>query len=83
MKRKLTVTTALYLQFRNNIQRRCSEHLIFPVRKSYGRCNYNAVAGMNANRIKIFHRTNGYNITLTVSDNFKLNLLPAAYALLN
>ena len=36
---------------------------------------------MNANRVKVFHGADGYNVALAVADNLKFNFLPAAYAL--
>ncbi len=83
MKRKLTVAAALDFEFFNNIYRRSTEHLIFPVCKSYRRRNYDTVSRMNTDGIKIFHRADCDNISLTVADNFEFYLFPSADAFLN
>ena len=55
MKGKLAVAAAFDLQCLNNVQSRCAQHLIFLIGKSDSRSNDNAVAGVNANGVEVFH----------------------------
>lgn len=81
MQRKLTVTAAFYLQFGNNVDGSGTQHLIFPVSQRHSRSDNDAVTGVYANRVKVFHGADGDNIALAVTDNFELNFFPAADAL--
>ena len=83
LKCKLTVTAALDLQCLNDIQRRCSQHLIFLVCKRNRRSDNDTVACMNADRVEVFHRADGDNVALCVTDNLELDFLPARNTLFN
>ena len=78
---KLTVTTALYLQFGNNVDRSGTQHLIFPICQSYSRGDNDTIAGVYADRIEIFHGADGDDVALAVTDHLKLDFFPAADAL--
>ena len=74
---KLAVAAADDPDGTDDIQRSRTEHLVFLVRKGQGRRDYDAVAGMNADRVHVFHRADSDNISLRIAHGFELNFLPA------
>ena len=83
MKCELTVAAALDFKLLDDVDSRCTEHRVLSVAESYGRCDNDTVACVNAYRIEVLHGAHRDNVALCVTDNFKLYFLPAAYALLN
>ena len=83
MKCELAVAAALYLQLLDDIDSRCTEHLIFPVAESYRRSDNDTVACVDAHRVEVLHGADCDNVALCVTDDLELYFLPAAYALLN
>ena len=78
MKRKLTVTAALYSEFGYDVERCRSEHLIFLVGERYRRRYDYGVARMYADGVKVFHGADGEHVACAVPEHFELYLLPAA-----
>ena len=83
MQSKLTVAAALYLQLRDDVDGSGSQHLIFSVGQGNCRSDNDAVAGMNADRVEVFHGADGNDVALAVTNNFKFNFFPAADTLFN
>ena len=83
MQSKLTVAAALYLQLRDDVDGSGSQHLVFPVGQGNCRSDNDAVAGMNADWVEVFHGADGNDVALAVTNNFKFNFFPAADTLFN
>ena len=83
MQSKLAVATTFYLQRLHNIQRCTAQHLVFFIRKSYCRRYYNRIPCVHPYWVKVFHRANGNDIGMGITDDLKLNFFPARDILLN
>ena len=55
MQGKLNVAAAFHPQLRHNVERSGAEHLVLLVAQGNRRCNNNAVTGVDADRVEIFH----------------------------
>ena len=77
---ELDIAASLYLQHADDIQGGGTEHLVFLVRQSHRRSDYDRVPSVNAHRIKVFHGADGDDVALAVPDHLKLDFLPAGYA---
>ena len=74
---KLTVAAALNAQLGDNIQRCGTEHLVLFIRQGHSRGNDDGVTGVNAYRVKVFHRAHGNHIAGAVPHHFKFNFFPS------
>ena len=83
MKSKLYVTSSGDLQLTDDIQCRSTEHLIFFIPQSLGRCYNDTVTGMHADRVDIFHVADGDHISCSVTHYLVLDLFPACDTTLN
>ena len=83
MQRKLYVAAAGNLQLINDVQCRCTQHLIFLVGKCLGRSHNDGVTGVHADRIQVFHVADGDAVSCSVAHHFVLDFLPAGDAALH
>jgi len=76
--RKLDVRTAGFnTDGADDFQCRITHDLIFLVRQRLGRCDGNAVAGMDTHRVKVLNRADDNHIVLAVTHDFQFILFPA------
>ena len=83
MQGKLYVTAAGDVQLADDIQRRASQHLVLLIPQRLRRRRHDAVTGMYAHRIQIFHITNGNACAVGVPHHLILDFLPARNAALH
>ena len=83
MQGKLYVTSAFHTQLGDDVQRRISEHLVLFISECLGRSHNDAVAGVHAHRVDIFHVTDGDAGAVSVPHDLILDLLPAGDAALH
>ena len=83
MQRELAVAAALYAERVDDVDGRSAEHLIFFIGKRDRRGDDDAVAGVDADRVEVFHGADRDDVALAVANNLELNLLPARNALFN
>ena len=78
----LYVTSTGDAQLADDVQRRCTQHLVLLIPQSLGRSHNDTVTGMHTHRVDIFHITNGNAVACTVTHNLVLDLFPAGDAAL-
>ena len=83
MECKLAVASAFDFQLRNDVQSSGTQHLVFFICQCNSRSNDNRVTGMDTNRVEVFHRADGDDIVLSVTDDLELDFLPAGDTLFN
>ena len=83
VQRELHITAAGDLQFLDQLDSRIVEHLQIVVVQGHNGRNNQAVAGVDANGVDIFHTTDGDGIVFTVTHNLELDLLIALDRLLD
>ena len=76
----LYVTATSNAQLTDDIQRGSTEHLVLFITQSLGRSHYNAVTGVHADRIQVFHVADGDHVAGAVAHYLVLNFLPACDA---
>ena len=67
----------------DNIQRCGTKHLVFLIRQRHSRCDNNGVAGVDADRVKVFHRADRNLVADGIAHYLKLDLLPSGNTFLN
>ena len=72
----LDIAAALNTQAANNLQAGRPEHLVLLVGQGLAGGHHDAVAGVGAHRIQVFHVADGDAVVVPVADNLVLNLLP-------
>ena len=77
IQRQLYVAAAHYAQLTDDIDGSLTQHLHFLIIQSLSRSNYDRVAGVHANGVQIFHGANGDAVIGSVTNNLKLDFLPA------
>ena len=80
---ELHVAAAGNLQLVDDIQCRCTQHLIFLIGKRLGRSHNNGISRMYTNRIDIFHVADCNAVARTVTHHLVLDFLPAGNAALH
>ena len=83
IQRKLAVAAALDAHRLDNIQRCGTKHLVFLIRQRHSRCDNNGVAGVDADRVKVFHRADRNLVADGIAHYLKLDLLPSGNTFLN
>ena len=78
---KLDIAATLNSQRANQLQGGVAEHLVFLVCQRLGGTHYDGVAGVNANRIQIFHVADGNGGIIGIPHNFVFDFLIALDAL--
>ena len=73
----LYITSSGDIQFADDVQRRSTQHLVFFIAQSLGRCHYNTVSGMHSYRVNIFHITYGDAVSVGIPHYFILDFFPA------
>ncbi len=77
VKGKLHVASSGDVKFRNDTQRRRAEHLIFFIGKRLGRRYDDAVPGVNADWIQVFHIADRDAVSAAVAHDLVFNFFPA------
>ena len=80
MQRILHITSTGNIQFTDDIQCRCTQHLILFITQCLRRCYYDTISGMYTNRINIFHITYSNAVTIAVTHYLVLDLFPSCDA---
>ena len=80
---KLHIAASGDLQLADDVQCRRTEHLILLVAQRLGRCHYDTVSGVYADRIDVLHIADRDHISCGVAHYLILNLLPARDAALH
>ena len=83
MQRELAVAAALYAERVDDVDGRSAEHLIFFIGKRDRRGDDDAVAGVDADRVKVFHRADRNLVADGIAHYLKLDLLPSGNTFLN
>ena len=83
IERKLDIAAAGYLEFTDDAQRTVAEHVAVAVGERENGCNDDGVAGVNADRVDIFHAADRDGVIVAVAHYLELYLLIALDALLD
>ena len=78
MQGELAVAAALDAEFRDDVEGRRAQHLIFLVGERQTGRDDDGVARVDADGIDVFHGADGDDVARTVAQHFKFDLLPAA-----
>ena len=74
---KLDVATALNAQSADDLEACRAQHLVFLVAQRLARSHHDAVAGVNAHGVQVFHVADGDAIVGAIPHHLVLNLFPA------
>ena len=77
IERELAVAAADDVERGDDVQRRAAQHLKLLVRERQRRGDDDAVAGVYADGVEVFHAAHGDDVAGTVAHGLKLDLLPA------
>ena len=77
IERELAVAAADDVERGDDVQRRAAQHLKLLVRERQRRGDDNAVAGVHADGVEVFHAAHGDDVAGAVAHGLKLDLLPA------
>ena len=77
IERELAVAAADDVERGDDVQRRAAQHLKLLVRERQRRGDDDAVAGVHADGVEVFHAAHGDDVAGTVAHGLKLDLLPA------
>ena len=77
VERELAVAAADDAERGDDVQRRAAQHLKLLVRERQRRGDDDAVAGVHADGVKVFHAAHGDDVAGAVAHGLKLDLLPA------
>ena len=80
---KLHVTSALDFQRADDFQCAVTEHMILLVRERLRRTNHNGIAGVDSNRVEVFHVADGDRRIMAVAHHFILDLFISLDAFFN
>ena len=83
VERELHVAAAFHAKLADDRQRGRTQHLVFVVGKCLRRGDDDAVAGMYADRVDVFHVADHDTIVGCVTDDFVLDFLPTGHAALD
>ena len=83
MQGELHVAASCDLKLVDDVKSGASEHLIFLVAQGLGGCHHDAVPGVHAHRIDVFHIADCDAVSRTVAHHLILDLLPAGDAALH
>ncbi len=83
MKGKLDIASAGDAELTYDVERSRAEHLIFLVRERLGRRHDNGIAGVNTDRIDVFHVADGDAVAGRVAHDLVFDLFPAGDRALN
>ena len=83
VERELHVAAAFHAKLADDRQRGRTQHLVFVVGKCLRRGDDDAVAGMYADRVDVFHVADHDTIVGRVTDDFVLDFLPTGHAALD
>ena len=77
VERELAVAAADDVERGDDVQRRAAQHLKLLVRERQRRGDDDAVAGVHADGVEVFHAAHGDDVAGTVAHGLKLDLFPA------
>ena len=83
IERKLHIAAALDLQFPDDLDGRIVQHLPIVVIQGHNGRHNQAVTGMDANRVDVFHAADGDGMVVAVAHDLELDLLIALDGLLD
>ena len=83
MQGELNVAAPDDLQLRNDVPRRCAQHLVFLVSQRLGRRRHDGIPCMDPHRIHVFHVADGNDVSRAVPHHLVLDLFPSRYAALH
>ena len=81
VERELHVAAALDLERADDLERAVAQHVIFFVGQRLGRAHHHRVAGVDADRVEVFHVADGDGGVVLVADDLVFDLLKALDAL--